>query len=157
MKKIVYLTSILVISFFVSSVDESVYSHIESSLPTVLAAIFGGLLAATSIIIAVFLMASAKVKNKAVSNIGSFNRFVVSLRTDLIIILTCLFFSIFLPYIRNSDNSFSIDINGQNFLSLQSIVSTAEIFIFLLSFIVLYETVEVLMSVVKNVFSISKE
>src|SRR5680860_437289 len=90
MKSSIILIALAVISFLASSADSTSYSLIERSLPLVLGASLGGVLACTSIIVGV-LSASSKDTKKKAKQSDSFSKFIESLETDVKVLVVCLF------------------------------------------------------------------
>ena len=75
MKTILYICGLLFFSIFLASSEVSSYQILEKSLPTVIGACFGGVLACTSIVISVLSNSSKKTKTIAHSDSWEFSQF----------------------------------------------------------------------------------
>ena len=154
MKNLIYLTALAAVSFVVSSADAGSYSLIEKSLPLVLGATLGGVLACTSIIVGILSSSSKDTKKKATQS-ASFLRFIESLESDVKILVVCLFFAVALPYLRSLD--YPMTIEGWSYSSdflKNKFFSAVEIFVAFVAFSVIYEIVSVVVSVLKNMMII---
>lgn len=100
MKTLAYMLLVLLVSVVFSSVDVGSYSILERTLPAVLGACLGGVLACASIIISVLSGSSKKTKAKAKDS-HHFMSFISSLEHDVKILVACLFFTVMLPYLRS--------------------------------------------------------
>ena len=78
MKPLIYIVSITLLSIVFSTDNKEIYSLIESSAPSVLSAVLGGVLAAVAIVVGVLSTSSDKVKEEAAKN-SNFDNFIVSL------------------------------------------------------------------------------
>ena len=102
MKTIIYLAVLVFIAILLSSVEADSYQILERSLPPVLGACLGGVLACTSIVVSVLSGSSKETKQKAKTS-QKFSRFIASLEKDVKILVVCLCFIVALPYLRTLD------------------------------------------------------
>ncbi len=78
MKNVIIVISLILVAFLASSTEATSYSLIERSLPLVLGAALGGVLACTSIIVGV-LSASSKATKQKAGKSDAFSNFIGSL------------------------------------------------------------------------------
>jgi|SRR5690606_35779094 len=150
MKNVIIVLILVLIAFVTSSTEANSYSLIERSLPLVLGAALGGVLACTSIIVGVLSASSKATKQKAKQS-DAFVRFVGSLESDVKILVVCLFFAVALPYMRTLDYPITIEILDYSSEFLKSkFFSTAQIFVAFVAFAVIYEIVSVVVSVLRS-------
>lgn len=150
MKHSIIFIILAVIAFIASSADANSYSLIERSLPLVLGASLGGVLACTSIIVGV-LSASSKDTKKKAKQSASFPRFISSLEYDVKVLVVCLFFAVALPYLRTLDYPITVEILDYSTEFLKNkFFSTAQIFVAFIAFSVIYEVVSVVVSVLRS-------
>lgn len=152
--KITYILVIFFIAFITSSVEVDSYQILEKSLAPVLGACLGGVLACTSIIISVLSASSKQTKSKAKES-SSFISFVSNLEKDVKLLVICLFSVIFLPYLRSLHypleiNIFDID---SNYLK-QKMFSTLEVFTSVIAFLIIFELITVLITILKDMMNI---
>lgn len=154
MKILIYLFALIIISAFFSSVDPSSYQILERSLPPVLGACLGGVLACTSIVVSVLSSSSIETKRKAKAS-HNFSSFIGSLERDVKILVACLCFIVALPYLRSLDYPLTLNLFdiSPGYLK-EKIFSTLEIFVASLAFIVIFELVTVLITILKNMMVI---
>lgn len=150
MKNAIVAFVLFLLSFAASSVEVASYSLIEKSLPLVLGAALGGVLACTSIVVGILSASSKSTKQKAKGS-DSFAKFIVSLESDVKILVVCLFFAVALPYMRTLDYPISIEMwdYSSEFLK-NKFFSAAQIFVAFIAFSVIYEIVSVVVSVLRN-------
>jgi hypothetical protein len=154
MKTIFYILGLLVLSVILSSSDAASYIILEKSLPPVIGACLGGVLACTSIVISVLSNASRKTKLIA-KNSEKFSRFVDGLEFDVKVLVACLVCVVFLPYLRTLDYPVTVSIfNLDPNLIKHKLFSTAEIFFASIAFITIFELVSILVVILKNMMSI---
>lgn len=91
MKTIIYLAVLVLIAILLSSAEADSYQILERSLPPVLGACLGGVLACTSIVVSVLSGSSKETKQKAKTS-QKFSRFITSLEKDVKILVVCLCF-----------------------------------------------------------------
>jgi Ca2+/Na+ antiporter len=150
MKNVIIVLILVLIAFVTSSTEANSYSLIERSLPLVLGAALGGVLACTSIIVGVLSASSKATKQKAKQS-DAFVRFVGSLESDVKILVVCLFFAVALPYMRTLDYPITIEILDYSSEFLKNkFFSTAQIFVAFVAFAVIYEIVSVVVSVLRS-------
>ncbi len=154
MKTIIYLAILVLIAILLSSVDAESYQVLERSLPPVLGACLGGVLACTSIVVSVLSASSKETKQKAKVS-QKFTRFIASLEKDVKILVVCLCFIVALPYLRTLEYPLTLSLLElkPEYLK-QKLFSTLEIFIASIAFIVIYELVTVLITILKNMMII---
>lgn len=154
MKTIVYLTALFLIAILFSSVEAGSYGVLERSLPPVLGACLGGVLACTSIVVSVLSGSSKDTKQKAKNSLR-FSRFIESLEKDVKILVICLCLIVVLPYLRTLNYPLTITFFDlpPDYLK-QKIFSSLEIFVASIAFIVIYELVAVLITILKNMMLI---
>lgn len=155
MKNTIYIIIILVVSSYMASNDQNLYKPLESIIASTLSAILGGLIAAIAIIAAVLSTSKDKTKMKA-DNSSSYNKFIYSLGLDIKLLLMCLVFSVLLPMARG-DNIILNTIkeyskNAENHYNY--IITTLEIGVFVLAAIIIYEIIEVLISILLNMMKL---
>lgn len=150
MKNVIVALFLFLVAFAASSTEVSSYSLIEKSLPLVLGAALGGVLACTSIVVSVLSASSKSTKQKAKRS-DSYAKFIGSLESDVKILVVCLFFAVALPYMRTLDIPISIEIwdYSSEFLK-NKFFSAAQIFVAFIAFSVIYEIVSVVVSVLRN-------
>lgn len=154
MKTTLYICALLVLSAFLSSADSSSYEILEKSIPPVIGACLGGVLACTSIVISVLSNASKKTKSIA-KNSESFGRFVSGLEFDVKVLVVCLACVVFLPYLRSIDYPVSVSISTLDPSYIKhKLFSAAEIFFASIAFITIFELVSILVVILKNMMSI---
>ena len=154
MKTSGYLILIIIVSLLLGTADDKAHFWIERSLSGALAAVLGGILAATSIIVGV-LSASSKSTKKVASNSASFTVFIGSLGRDIKILIACLMASMILPYVRRLEFPLTGTINGSSIASyVQHFITSAEIFILIMAFCVIFEVVSVLLDLLKSMMTI---
>lgn len=150
MKNAIIVLILVMVAFVASSTEASSFSLIERSLPLVLGAALGGVLACTSIIVGVLSASSKATKQKAKQSYA-FVRFVGSLESDVKILVVCLFFAVALPYMRTLDYPINIEVLDYSSEFLKNkFFSTAQIFVALVAFAVIYEIVSVVVSVLRS-------
>lgn len=150
MKNVIIVLILVLIAFVTSSTEANSYSLIERSLPLVLGAALGGVLACTSIIVGVLSASSKATKQKAKQS-DAFVRFFGSLESDVKILVVCLFFAVALPYMRTLDYPITIEILDYSSEFLKNkFFSTAQIFVAFVAFAVIYEIVSVVVSVLRS-------
>ncbi|WP_240221038.1 hypothetical protein [Rheinheimera hassiensis] len=154
MKTIIYLSLLILIAFLFSSVEINSYQILERSLPPVLGACLGGVLACTSIVVSVLSGSSKETKQKAKTS-QKYSRFIASLEKDVKILVICLCFIVALPYLRTLDYPLALSIFDlpPEYLK-QKLFSSLEIFIASIAFMVIYELVTVLITILKNMMVI---
>ena len=154
MKIAFYICGLLALSVFLSSSDAASYQILEKSLPPVIGACLGGVLACTSIVISVLSNASKKTKSIA-KNSDKFSTFVSGLEFDVKVLVVCLAFIVFLPYLRSLDYPISLTILTLDPAYIKhKLFSTAEIFFASIAFITIFELVSVLVIILKNMMKI---
>ena len=154
MKIILCTFTLLVLSVFLSSSDAASYLILEKSLPPVIGACLGGVLACTSIVISVLSNASKKTKSIA-KNSEKFGRFVSGLEFDVKVLVACLVCVVFLPYLRSLDYPITVSIFDLDPSYLKhKLFSTAEIFFASIAFVTIFELVSILVVILKNMMSI---
>jgi hypothetical protein len=154
MKIILYICGLLILSVFLSSSDIASYQILEKSLPPVIGACLGGVLACTSIVISVLSNASNKTKSMAKDS-DKFRGFVSGLEFDVKALVVCLVCVVFLPYLRTLDYPLSLSVFGLEPEYLKNkFFSTAEIFFASIAFITIFELVSILVIILKNMMSI---
>ncbi|NKX20929.1 hypothetical protein HGF60_04525 [Alteromonadaceae bacterium A_SAG2] len=157
MKIIAYLILTGLLSVIFSSVDESSYGILEKSLPPVVGACLGGVLACTSIIVGILSGSSKSVKERASSDIR-FSNFASSLELDIKILVCCLFAIVSLPYLRTLSYPFELSIgNASSDYLKHKFFSSLEIFAAIIAFCVIYELVSTLVVVLKDMAKIQKK
>jgi hypothetical protein len=154
MKTIIYLVVLVLIAILLSSVEADSYQILERSLPPVLGACLGGVLACTSIVVSVLSGSSKETKQKAKTS-PKFSRFIASLEKDVKILVICLCCIVALPYLRTLDYPLSLSLFElpPEYLK-QKLFSTLEIFVASIAFIVIYELVTVLITILKKMMVI---
>jgi len=154
MKVILHICGLMFFSVFLASSEVSSYSILEKSLPTVIGACFGGVLACTSIVIGV--LSSSSKKTKAIAkNSDNFNGFVSGLEFDVKVLIICLAFIVFLPYLRTLDYPISVSTYTFNPAYLKNkLFSSAEIFAASIAFLTIFELVSILVVILKNMMNI---
>jgi hypothetical protein len=154
MKTIMYLSALALLAILFSSVEANSYQILERSLPPVLGACLGGVLACTSIVVSVLSGASKETKNKAKAS-QKFSQFIESLERDVKILVVCLCFVVALPYLRTLDYPLTLNLfELQPEYLKQKLFSTLEIFVASIAFLVIYELVTVLITILKNMMLI---
>ncbi len=154
MKILIGVFILTIVAVLFSSTSPESYQILEKSLPLVLGASLGGVLACTSIVVSVLSASSTKTKKKA-ENSQNFQSFVSSLETDVKILVICLFFAVAMPYLRTLNYPFSIEAFGLTSEYLKhKLISSFEIFIALLAFSIIYEIVSVLVSILRKMMII---
>ncbi len=150
MKNAIVAFILFLLALAASSADAASYSLIERSLPLVLGAALGGVLACTSIVVSV-LSASSKGTKQRAKGSASFAKFIGSLESDVKILVVCLFFAVALPYMRTLDYPITVEVwdYSSEFLK-NKIFSAAQIFVGFIAFSVIYEIVSVVVSVLRN-------
>jgi len=150
MKNAIIVFILFLFALLASSADAASYSLIEKSLPLVLGASLGGVLACTSIVVSVLSASSKTTKQKARGS-DSFTKFITSLESDVKILVICLFFAVALPYMRTLDYPISVEVwdYSSEFLK-NKLFSAAQIFVAFVAFSVIYEIVSVVVSVLRN-------
>lgn len=157
MKIISYVTLIALLSTLLSSVNATSYEILEKSLPPVIGACLGGVLACTSIIVGVLSSASRQVKEEASEDIR-FSKFVSSLEIDIKILISCLCAIVSLPYLRTLAYPFELSIGSASSEYLKhKFFSSLEIFIAIVAFCVIYELVSTLVIVLRDMSKIQKK
>lgn len=153
MKNTILAFILIFVAFALSSTEVASYSLIEKSLPLVLGAALGGVLACTSIVVSV-LSASSKVTKQKAKESEHFAKFIGSLESDVKILVVCLFFAVALPYMRTLDYPISIEVfeYSSEFLK-HKFFSAAQIFVAFIAFSVIYEIVSVVVSVLRKMMS----
>ena len=154
MKTIIYLAVLVLIAILLSSVEADSYQILERSLPPVLGACLGGVLACTSIVVSVLSGSSKETKQKAKTS-QKFSRFIASLEKDVKILVVCLCFIVALPYLRTLDYPLTLSLFelSPEYLK-QKLFSSLEVFVASIAFIVIYELVTVLITILKNMMRI---
>jgi hypothetical protein len=154
MKTIIYLAVLVLIAILLSSVEADSYQILERSLPPVLGACLGGVLACTSIVVSVLSGSSKETKQKAKTS-QKFSRFIASLEKDVKILVVCLCLIVALPYLRTLDYPLTLSLFelSPEYLK-QKLFSSLEIFVASIAFIVIYELVTVLITILKNMMVI---
>ncbi|XQF92787.1 hypothetical protein ACOBV9_17790 [Pseudoalteromonas espejiana] len=154
MKTIIYLAILIIIAISLSSVEADSYQILERSLPPVLGACLGGVLACTSIVVSVLSGSSKETKQKAKTS-QKFTGFISSLEKDVKILVVCLCFIVALPYLRTLHYPLTLRVfeMSPEYLK-QKLFSSLEIFIASIAFIVIYELVTVLITILKNMMVI---
>jgi hypothetical protein len=154
MKTIMSLAVLVLIAILLSSAEVDSYQILERSLPPVLGACLGGVLACTSIVVSVLSGSSKATKQKAKTS-QKFSRFIASLEKDVKILVVCLCFIVALPYLRTLDYPLALSVFelSPEYLK-QKLFSSLEIFIASIAFIVIYELVTVLITILKNMMII---
>lgn len=154
MKTIIYLAVLVLIAILLSSAEADSYQILERSLPPVLGACLGGVLACTSIVVSVLSGSSKETKQKAKTS-QKFSRFITSLEKDVKILVVCLCFIVALPYLRTLDYPLTLSLFEltPEYLK-QKLFSSLEIFVASIAFIVIYELVTVLITILKNMMII---
>lgn len=154
MKTILYIFCLLVLSVFLSSPDATSYQILEKSLPPVIGACLGGVLACTSIVISVLSNSSRKTKSIA-KNSEKFSRFVSGLEFDVKVLVVCLACVVFLPYLRSLDYPITVSISTLDSSYIKhKLFSTAEIFFASIAFVAIFELVSILVIILKNMMVI---
>ncbi len=156
MKVYIGLIILTILSVAFSSTVPDSYQILERSLPLVLGASLGGVLACTSIIVSV-LSSSANKTKKIAEKSKTFQSFVTSLEKDVKLLVVCLFVAVTMPYLRSLNYPFSLEVSGvsQGFLK-DKLISSIEIFIALLAFVIIYEIVTVLVSILRKMMIIQQ-
>lgn len=150
MKNVITSFFLILIAFVASSAEETSYFLIERSLPLVLGAALGGVLACTSIIVGVLSASSKATKQKAKQS-DAFVKFIGSLESDVKILVVCLFFAVALPYMRTLDYPITVEIWGCSSEFLKNkFFSTAQVFVTFIAFAVIYEIVSVVVSILRS-------
>ncbi|WP_286262696.1 hypothetical protein [Thalassotalea atypica] len=154
MKLLIYLAALALISILFSSVEQSSYRILERTLPPVLGACLGGVLACTSIVVSVLSASSRDTKQKAKTS-EKFSRFINSLERDVKILVVCLCLIVALPYLRTLEYPITLSLFelSPEYLK-QKLFSTSEIFVASIAFLVIYELVTVLIAILKNMMVI---
>ncbi|MEC4725947.1 hypothetical protein HWQ46_10355 [Shewanella sp. D64] len=154
MKTTLYLLALALLALVFSSVEADSYQILERSLPPVLGACLGGVLACTSIVVSVLSGSSKDTKQKAKTS-QKFSRFIGSLERDVKILVVCLCFIVALPYLRTLDYPLTLSLFelSSDYLK-QKLFSTLEIFVASIAFLVIYELVAVLITILKNMMVI---
>jgi hypothetical protein len=154
MKTIIYSVVLVLIAILLSSVEADSYQILERSLPPVLGACLGGVLACTSIVVSVLSGSSKETKQKAKTS-QKFSRFIASLEKDVKILIVCLCFIVALPYLRTLDYPLTLSLFELSPEYLKhKLFSSLEIFVAIIAFIVIYELVTVLITILKNMMVI---
>jgi hypothetical protein len=154
MKTIIYSVVLVLIAILLSSVEADSYQILERSLPPVLGACLGGVLACTSIVVSVLSGSSKETKQKAKTS-QKFSRFIASLEKDVKILVVCLCFIVALPYLRTLDYPLTLSLFELSPEYLKhKLFSSLEIFVAIIAFIVIYELVTVLITILKNMMVI---
>jgi hypothetical protein len=149
-----YLSVLVILAIVFSSVEASSYQILERSLPPVLGACLGGVLACTSIVVSVLSGSSKETKLKAKTSL-QFSRFIESLERDVKILVVCLCCIVALPYLRTLEYPLTLSLLelSPDYLK-QKLFSTVEIFVASIAFLVIYELVTVLITILKNMMVI---
>lgn len=146
MRYVVGFLIIFIVSLSLSSGSNESYKILENALGGVLGALLGGIISAISIIFGLLTTRSEKFQELASGN-DRFLSFIKGLKLDAYILLGCTFFAVFLPYIRNVDVAF-LQYPEWGFMpSKDTMFTTAEIMVVILSFVVIAEIISVLFSV----------
>ena len=154
MKNIIYILGLLALSLLLSSSDSSSYLILERSLPPVIGACLGGVLACISIVISVLSNASRKTKSLAKKS-DKFQRFVAGLEFDVKVLVGCLACVVFLPYLRSLDYPLSVSFSTLDPSYIKhKFFSTALIFFATIAFVTIFELVSILVVILKNMMSI---
>jgi len=154
MKSLIYLILLALIATFSSSVEPSSFHILERTLPPVLGACLGGVLACTSIVVSVLSASSKDTKQKAKTS-EKFSSFITSLERDVKILVICLCFIVALPYLRTLEYPLTLSLFelSPEYLK-QKLFSASEIFVASIAFLVIYELVTVLITILKNMMVI---
>lgn len=154
MKRSAYLVLTLLIAYLLSSTEQSSYEILEKSLPAVLGACLGGVLACTSIVISVLSSSSKQTKAKAKAS-EKFSRFVSSLEKDIKILVLCLFSAVMLPYLRSIEYPALLQAPQIYTREIKNtFFSTLEIFIAIIAFLIIFELAGILVTILRNMMSI---
>jgi CBS domain containing-hemolysin-like protein len=154
MKNLIYCLLVLFVSAIFSSTDANVYQILEKTLPAVLGACLGGVLACTSIVVSVLSGSSKQTKFKAKNSV-KFTNFVNNLERDVKILVGCLFLVVMLPYLRVIDYPISLSLFYIDPCYLkQKVFSTFELFAALMAFLIIFELAGVLVTILKNMMTI---
>lgn len=154
MKTTLCLLALFIIATLFSSVEASSYQILERSLPPVLGACFGGVLACTSIVVSVLSGSSKETKQKAKTS-RNFSKFIENLEKDVKILVLCLSFIVALPYLRTLEYPLTLSLFDLSAEYLkQKLFSTLEIFVASIAFLVIFELVTVLITILKNMMII---
>lgn len=154
MKMFIYILVTLLIAIIFSSDNPESYLVLERSLPLVLGASLGGVLACTSIIISVLSSSSEKTKTTAQSS-QKYQSFVTSLENDVKLLVICLFLTVSLPYLRTLEYPITIELFGLSGHYLKhKFFSIIEVFVAILAFLIIFEIVTVLVSILRKMMVI---
>jgi hypothetical protein len=154
MKMFIYIWVTLLIAIIFSSDNPESYLVLERSLPLVLGASLGGVLACTSIIISVLSSSSEKTKTTAQSS-QKYQSFVTSLENDVKLLVICLFLTVSLPYLRTLEYPITIELFGLSVHYLKhKFFSIIEVFVAILAFLIIFEIVTVLVSILRKMMVI---
>lgn len=150
MKKLLCISCLIVLATLLASPNPASYQILERSLPAVIGACLGGVLACTSIVISVLSNASKKVKSIAEKS-DHFSNFVSELEFDVKALVICLIFVVFMPYLRTLDYPMSLSVLNLDPAYLKhKFFSTAVIFFSSIAFITIFELVLILIVILKN-------
>ncbi len=138
----------------VDSAETRSYTLDGRWLLIVIGANVGGVLAWKTIISG-NLSTSSKDTKKRETQSARFLRFIESLKSNVKILVVCMFFAVALPYLRSLD--YPMTIEGWSYSSdflKNKFFSAVEIFVAFVAFSVIYEIVSVVVSVLKNMMII---
>ncbi|MBH0078990.1 MULTISPECIES: hypothetical protein [unclassified Pseudoalteromonas] len=149
-KVILYLSLIAILCFSLATDDPQAIKLIENTTSGIIGSVLGGITAGISIIFAALTSLKGTTPNISNNN-ARFITFIDNLKSDVMILIGCLTLSILLPYLRVVGIPFIIMPTGEYIPSSDSIYTTAELIIIVISMLALIEII----SVMFNIFKIS--
>jgi hypothetical protein len=149
-KVIFYLSLIAIVCFSLATDDPQAIKLIENTTSGIIGSVLGGITAGISIIFAVLTSLKGNTPNISNNN-ARFITFIDNLKSDVMILIGCLTLSILLPYFRVVGIPFITMPIGEYIPSSDSIYTTAELMIIVISMFALIEII----SVMFNIFKIS--
>jgi len=137
---------VVLICFVIATDDKTAFTHIESSTAGIIGTILGGMTAGISIIFGILSTLGDKIP-ALTNNTLEFRSFLKNLKSDVLILVWCLVFSVLLPYLRVVGIPL-ISLPSHDLIPSRDILyTTAELVIITVAILTIREVISVMFSV----------
>jgi hypothetical protein len=140
------VTIVVLICFVIATEDKNAFTHIESATAGIIGTILGGMTAGISIIFGILSTLGDKLPVLS-TNADKFRSFLKNLKSDLLILIWCLVFSVLLPYLRVVGIPF-INLPSYDFMPNRDVLyTTFELVVITIAILTIREVISVMFSV----------
>jgi len=143
---VIKVTVVILICFVIATEDKNAFTHIESATAGIIGTILGGMTAGISIIFGILSTLGDKIP-ALTNNTAKFRSFLKNLKSDLLILVWCLVFSVLLPYLRVVGIPL-VNLPSYDFIPNRDILyTTFELVIITIAILTIREVISVMFSV----------